>query len=288
MTNAPRPGWYPDPAGTPESYRWWDGHQWTNALGSSPNAPAPAESPPVELDAPRRRSAARIAIAWVVIVALVLSAGAGVGLWLWGDSTGRTDAGRTAPPQAGSAGAASPSGPRGQLEESSRTATIGAVSMQLPDEPYKLHADPISIPGVFDVAFVAEAEVHREYDGDNDWQAMVALAKLDPDLVTGTELSGAGMATVRKLAKRLYGRHTTTLTDVDWADRSVDGHAGIEFSARVRYAVDRLPSRYDTLDAVVLRLDDDTVVLAVSVVPDDADAVVARLAGKSLESLSVN
>ena len=122
---------------------------------------------------------ARAAIALLVIVALVLGAGVGVGLWLWGDSDGSHGRRRrTSAPAPRSASAAGPAGPRGQLEQSSRTATIGAVSMELPDEPYELHADPMSLNGVFDVAFVAEADVHRSYDGDNDWYATVGVAAL--------------------------------------------------------------------------------------------------------------
>jgi hypothetical protein len=287
VTNAPRPGWYPDPAGTADSYRWWDGRQWTQSLSSSPNSPIPLDSSPVETELPRRRSVARTAIALLVIVALVLSAGVGVGLWLWGDSAGRTDAGRTTLPTPRSAKAATPAGPRGQLEESSRTATIGAVSMELPDEPYELHADPMSVDGVFDVAFMAEAEVHRRYDGDNDWYATVGLAALDPDLVEGTELNRTGQATMRKLAALMYEGHAIKVTGARWADRSVDGYTGVEYTARVHYAVDRLPSRYDTVHAVLIRVDDETIVAAVSAVPDGADDDVARLAAKSLESLSV-
>ena len=67
--------------------------------------------------------------------------------------------------------------------------------MELPDDPYTLHADPVPVSGVFDVAFLAEAEVHHQYDGDHDWSAMVGLAALSPDLIDGTDLELAGKAT---------------------------------------------------------------------------------------------
>jgi Protein of unknown function (DUF2510) len=288
VTNAPRPGWYPDPAGTADSYRWWDGDQWTDSLSSSPSAPAPDGNAVAPAGPPRRRSAFRAAIALLVIVALFLSAGVGVGLWLWGDGVGRTDAGRTSAPTPPQAGAASPSAAPGQLDQRSRTATIGSVSMDLPGEPYELHGDPMSVAGVFDVAFVAEAEVHEEYDGDNDWYAMVGLAGLDPDLVDGAELTHTGAATMRRLVKLMYGKHPVKITDARWADRSVDGYPGVEYSARVNYAIDRLPSRYDTVSAVVVRLDEKTVVVAVGAVPDGADREVARQAAESLDSLRIN
>ncbi len=292
MRNAPLPGWYPDPAGTADHYRWWDGDQWTDHLSTSPNAPTPTPlTTPIsaEPDPPRRRSPVRAVVALVVIVALFLTAGAGVGLWLWGGApSGRTEAGSGATPSQRSATTASPVGPNGQLDASSRTATIGAVSMQLPDEPYTMHGDPMSVSGVFDVAFLAEAEVHHQYDGDHDWSAMVGLAALSPNLIDGTNLELAGKATVTRLAKRLYGGHSTKISDVRWSDRSIDGYPGLEFSARVHYAVDRLPSRYDTVNAVLVRLDDATIVAAVSAVPDGAESKIGRLAAKSLDSLTIN
>jgi hypothetical protein len=38
-----RPGWYPDPAGVPGRYRYWDGSRWTTVTTDDPWQPAPAE-----------------------------------------------------------------------------------------------------------------------------------------------------------------------------------------------------------------------------------------------------
>ncbi|QYJ03121.1 DUF2510 domain-containing protein [Nocardioides panacisoli] len=34
-------GWYPDPAGTPATYRYWDGSQWSSVTTSDPASPPP-------------------------------------------------------------------------------------------------------------------------------------------------------------------------------------------------------------------------------------------------------
>ena len=39
-----RPGWYADPSGRSETYRWWDGGVWTRWLSEDPTAPAPEQS----------------------------------------------------------------------------------------------------------------------------------------------------------------------------------------------------------------------------------------------------
>ena len=43
MSN-PIPGWYPDPAGSPQ-LRWWDGGQWTDQFQPDPGAQAPSSAP---------------------------------------------------------------------------------------------------------------------------------------------------------------------------------------------------------------------------------------------------
>lgn len=39
------PGWYPDPAGTPNSFRWWDGQNWTAATTTTPATTPPPTNP---------------------------------------------------------------------------------------------------------------------------------------------------------------------------------------------------------------------------------------------------
>lgn len=49
MTQA---GWYPDPAGQPQTYRYWDGSTWTDATTGDPYAPPPGPpAPPPSPDA---------------------------------------------------------------------------------------------------------------------------------------------------------------------------------------------------------------------------------------------
>lgn len=40
------PGWYPDPAGTLNTFRWWDGQNWTQATTQSPHTTPPPQQNP--------------------------------------------------------------------------------------------------------------------------------------------------------------------------------------------------------------------------------------------------
>jgi hypothetical protein len=51
-----RAGWYPDPAGRPGHYRWWDGSAWTQYLTIDPAATPPDQVDPAEVSGPAGQS----------------------------------------------------------------------------------------------------------------------------------------------------------------------------------------------------------------------------------------
>ena len=72
-----------------------------------------------------------------------------------------------------------------------------------------------------------------------------------------------------------------------WQQRSVNGQPGMLFSAQVHYRVHRLPSRYDTVTALLVRLDDGSLIMAASSVPNDAESDIARQARDALGTLTI-
>ncbi|WP_084678032.1 DUF2510 domain-containing protein [Actinopolymorpha alba] len=54
------PGWYVDPSGLPDTFRWWDGRQWTQALTSDQTSPAPAPADAAPVVPPGQSSEAAV------------------------------------------------------------------------------------------------------------------------------------------------------------------------------------------------------------------------------------
>jgi len=283
VTTTPRPGWYPDPAGDTESgrddesggFRWWDGTTWTDHTADHAYAPSPEDT--ISVGPPRPRSRLVRVVAWTVVVALVLTTSAGALLLVW---SGPQAADRPDPENAASVG--------GQLDERARRATIKAVTMDLPSSPYKVSGGAHEVPGVLDVVFIAEAKVHPRTSAHPGWTAMVCLAAVDDRLAGGFDLDADSEATLKTLAGKIYGNARTEIRGVDVAEHSVDGHGGVRISAEVHYQIPGLPSRYDDLTAILVRLDDGSVVAALSSVPDDASQEIRDLAAESLASLRVD
>lgn len=291
VSAAPRPGWYPDPAGTPELYRWWDGGGWGEAISESPSAPSPRTqvlADPTEEPARRRPSRLRAVVALVVCLALFLSATVGLGLIIWHDPPALRGLPRVAGGAATSAASPAPGAPAvGRLDESSREATIGDARMTLPPAPYALSPEPMQLTGLLDLFFQASAPVHPRYDGVSTWSAAVLLGRL-PAMADGEDLQLCARQSVQALAGSSFflGR-PTRLRRVQVADHSVDGERGVRLTASVRYDIARLPSRYDQVTLVLVELDDGTVLAALSSVPDDAPPPVRQLAAASLASLTI-
>jgi hypothetical protein len=223
----------------------------------------------------------------VVTVSLVVLVGASmaVGVMIWSDSS--PDSATRGAPTLGAAPAMAETAPIGQLDPVSRTASVGPATLMLPDDPYVPYPDPMPLEGVLDLFFWAGATVHANYDGGHSWSSAVLLGKVS-DSLAHDDLEAAGRLTMQRLSRRFFDRHETRLGEMTWSDHSVDGHPGMVFTAAVHYSVANLPSRYDMVTALLVQLDDGSLVVAASAVPDDTEPVVARQAADSLATLSIH
>jgi Protein of unknown function (DUF2510) len=288
VTAAPRPGWYPDPAGASGLYRWWDGSHWAEITSDSAQAPPPLviSAEPAEDTATRHgASPLRIATALGLGFALFISASIGLGLAIWPNqsntSTQRAAGGSGGVPTVGSLGTA----PVGYLDERTRTATIGPVSVTMPGDPYVLSPDPMAISGVLDLVFWASAPVHTRYDGKHNWSSGVLIGRVVQS--SQGDLESEGALALHRLSNAIFDHHPTELKGLSWDEHAVDGRPGMRFSAQVYYSVDQLASRYDTVNAVLVRLDDGSLIMAASSVPNDADSDIAGQAADALKTLTI-
>ena len=288
MTVAPKPGWYPDPAGATGLFRWWDGSSWAEVTSDSAQAPPPipVQSEAAGEDDPplRRVSPLRVTAVLSLGFALFVSASIGLSLVIWRDSSNTS----TQRVVGGSAGLPSAGGtdPIGYLDERTRTATIGPASLTMPGDPYVLSPHPMAIRGVLDLLFWAAAPVHIRYDGKHDWSSGVLLGRVaEPG--SSDDLQTEGRLALHRLSQAIFDQRPTELKGTTWQQRTVDGQPAMLFSAQVHYSVDQLPSRYDTITLLLVRLDDGSLIMAASSVPNDADSDIARQARDALRTLTV-
>lgn len=228
---------------------------------------------------PSGPAAGVVAVGLAVFLAVTITAG----LVIWKDApAGALDPGaRTL----GGAGSAVPA-PSVLLEQSSRTAHVGPASLVLPDRPYLVHPEPLSDAGFLDSFFWAAATVHPLYDTRRNWSATMLLGRLSSGSLTG-DLDSDGRWVLQQMSTSFFDGHPTEVRRLDTADHAVDGHPGLLVTATVHYAVSDLPSRSDTVTALLVRLDDGSVVLAATSVPDDTDPAIARQAADALRSFSI-
>jgi hypothetical protein len=124
------------------------------------------------------------------------------------------------------------------------------------------------------------------YDGKHDWSSGVLLGRVAESSHAG-DLRSEGMLTLHRLSQAIFYQHPTKLKKMTGQQRTVNGQPGMLFSAQVHYTVHRLPSRYDTVTALLVRLDDGSLIMAASSVPNDAESDVARQARDALETLTI-
>ncbi len=203
---------------------------------------------------------------------MTLTASLVLGLLFWRDP---------APAPAADAG----EGALGALEETSRAVTIGSATMQLPDDPYAVRPDPLALEGVLAEAFIADAVIHPHYVGHWSWSAAVLVGRLPA--VPDRDLEVEGRSTMERLSRSLFNGHPTRVTRVTVADAAVGGQPGVEVTARVAYAVEGLPSRFDVVTLRLVGLDDGSTVAAASSIPDDAPDALEQQAADALATLDV-
>ena len=229
-------------------------------LGSGDQRLAQAPPPlPVQTEAaagggPALRRISPMRVAAVLSLGFALFVSASIGLVIWRDPS------NTSPQRAAGLPSAGGTDPIGHLDERTRKATIGPASLTMPDDPHTL-APPDGHRGVLDLLFWAAAPVHIRYDGKHD--SVVLLGRVAEQSSAG-DLQTDGKLALHRLSQAIFDHHPTELKRMTSEQRTVDGQPAMLFSAQAHYSVDQPPSRYDTVTALLVRLDDGSLIIAAS------------------------
>jgi hypothetical protein len=277
----PRPGWYPDPSSRGETFRWWDGSEWTDRTRT-------------KLPSRNNRPNNRLI---VLLLGFSLVVGGGVvGLFGWrtfsdtrqADRQQASGAASPTPRHTARTTGRSPGQPDGQLDETTREATLAGARMILPGAPYELVTDPVTVPHVFDAMFVANAPVHARFNGSDTWAATVGLGHIPADAWSRDDLPGFARKVLYGFSEQFFGYHPSSVERLDYGAATVSGRPCAKITANVVYRAKKPAGRHDRLVIIGCPAADGSVIAAISSVPDDARPLLSRLASKSLASLTLS
>ncbi|HEY5979950.1 MAG TPA: DUF2510 domain-containing protein [Microlunatus sp.] len=263
--NAP-PGWYPDPAGAPDRYRYWDGQAWGAAVTDRPDAgppmqalppprsgPAPGSGvrqpsdPRLLAQPPRRRwgwwlGAAAVLVALVVVAVLVVRS---VGGALVERPTTPGEDQSLDDPCASAMTSSSPAAP-----SAGDRVRSGELSYPRLPAPFGAPMGDDRTPFGHDVQS-QQALVERSADGDTTWVAWALIARLlAGDGFYGPE-QGAGVVADCVVAL-FYDNHEINRTDTRREALTVDGHEAYLIEAHLTFDIPGIRTKGETMIVVVV------------------------------------
>jgi hypothetical protein len=272
------PGWYPDPAGQPGRFRYWDGRAWSAATSPSPQG----QPLPVAPGPPRRRSplpwilaAAAIVVVIIVVIILVVR----------GLSGGTIDGGPVngSPSSADVCPDAVQPSATPVLQTGSRVASgrLSYARLGAPfGEPYWDHRVPFGR----DVQSQA-ATVEADDSGTPTWVAAVLVARLlAGDGFFGPEQGARVIATC--VTGKFYGNAAVTRKDTRNQAVTVDGHPAWTIESHLSFQLPKIKTTGETMLIVVVDTGDGEAGLFYASVPDTSPQFMEP-ARQALASLKV-
>lgn len=285
-------GWFADPSGKINTFRWWDGAAWTRWLSADPAAPDPgavlvaeppapaplpadsapsddttAYAPPDPADRVVRLPAAAAVIVGGVLLAII-AVGAIISLTADRPLTGPA----VAPPPPTEAP------PAVLFDPASRAVTADELKVVLPVSPFTCDPRPRDVPSLFTSALSCSALVHADYDDKNDWTATTGVGVLDEDVRSAKDLREMAARTGSGLLRRNYTVEDVTIKKVKNApfpDVAPDGRAR-RVTAELHVSYPDLPSDYDRMTVAVFELESGEHVAWWALEPDDSPRAVTE------------
>lgn len=252
-------GWYPDPAGEPGRYRFWDGRAWGSTTTDRPSAGPPGPpvlaargalggpaTDPTPLVRPQRRwgwwlAAAAVLMALVVVGVLVVRSLGGP----QPDPPGRPGGNESPDPCASAATSSSPAPP-----STGDRVRSGALSYPRLPAPFDAPIDDSRTPFGHDVQ-TQQALVERSPDGQTTWVAWALIARLlAGDGFYGPQ-QGAGVVADCVVAL-FYDDHEIGRTDVRRQALTVDGHEAYLIESHLTFDIPGIQAKGETMIVVVV------------------------------------
>lgn len=285
-------GWYPDPGGEPDRYRYWDGTSWSDETSPEPGPPPPPTP------SGRRRAILLAAVA-VAVVAIVLAA------WSFGRTADRPYTDDPLPtPRLSGGDDSSPSGfPSLSPSVSPSPSPVGLCARGQPDtrsahpQDSRVRGGNLSYPAAPELDPAApEPRLSFAWDVTQQvksvharpgWLAQIALGQL-------RRADGFG-ASARRVAEQalrctvtstMYEPYTATRADRRSTATTVDGRRGWLIETDILVAVDGLPFAGDHVFLVVVP-DGEDWSFFFSATPN-GDQAFAAVATRAREALTVS
>lgn len=263
------PGWYPDPGGAPDLYRFYDGAAWSETTSPNPASPPPGQAPATPAlvgpyaPGPRRSTAGWIiaagALLLVVIVVVVVAVRS-----LGGDKPVTPPTPGPAPSSTTCPDAARPSAaPAGQT---GARVSSGRLSYPRLGAPFRAPKYDSRVPFGRDVQN-QDATVEVSTDGKVTWVAAVLIARL---------LAGDGFFGPEQGAKvvadcvvgRFYGDSAVQRDDRRNAGLTVDGHQAWTIESHLSFEIPNIKTTGETMIIVVVDTGESEAGLFYASIPD--------------------
>lgn len=287
------PGWYPDPAGAPNRFRYWDGHAWSNETTASPGPPPGSSSGGPESPGgagtgdsngrKRGRVGPLIAVlALVVVLVLVgtivirnLLAGSGSEtadpgplpsstVSGWDDSSPTTEPETPSPTPSESRPTPTPTqSPEPTSEEPVQPCPVGqpTVRQDYPADD-RVHGGGLSFPRVSGWQDTSGAEFSWAYDVGEQMK-LVEKPSWYANLAVGALFTGDGFDEPKRSAELVMQCVITSGLYPYFTDRqdiwskatTVDGHPAWSIRADIKVKDPELTTKGDTVEVIVVDTD---------------------------------
>ena len=281
------PGWFPDPSGDPETFRWWDGAAWTRWLSRDAGIPAPlvgaGSATPADGSAPATPAEERVGLPAAVVITLAVVV---VALVVVGATVVLTSSSVASGPAV-----APPSGTREVVvtyDSRSGRVTVGELSYVQPDDPYECSESPHPILPAFASEIGCDALIHEDYAAGKSSYANTGLGTVPDDLVVDGDLERTGKNVFAALRGLGYSFPTTLERSRTQTTPWGPADTVLLISAEVHYDQKGLPSSYDRMIVLIVELDDGGYAALFSIRPDDVRPATLEVLNDSLDTITVD